>query len=337
MKIRLLIDAQLIGGTETHLMNLCRSLILRHHDCSIIFIRDYPNNPLYAQCDARDLPYSKPKSYGDLVKMIRKEQPDIIHTHGYKANIIGRLLKLICKSKLVATYHSGEPPIGRLILYNFLDRWTSFLSHNIAINALIAAQLPSPADIIPNFVDMPKQVNRVKKKGPYSIYFIGRFSPEKDPISFCNLAKMESTEFNWHAVGVGPLLKEAQNIAQDRVYFHGAISNMDDIWSDVDLLCITSTHEGIPLVLLEAMSRGIPVVSFDVGSIKNIIMNEDYVIQPFGLDHMHDSIISHFSKPLKYRKEIAEQAHQQIKNHFSSALITSQIEAVYYGCNHNVQ
>jgi hypothetical protein len=110
---------------------------------------------------------------------------------------------------------------------------------------------------------------------------------------------------------------------------------MDDIWPDVDLLCITSTYEGLPLVLLEAMSRGIPVVSFDVGSIKSIILNEDYVIEPFESEHMHDKIILHFSKALEYRKEIAEQARQQIQNQFSSALISSQIEAVYQRCLKN--
>lgn len=318
-------------------MNLCHALITHQHDCSIIFIRDYPDNPLYAQCDARNLPYSKPKCYSDLIKLIQKEKPDIIHTHGYKANIIGRMLKLICTSKLIATYHSGEPPVGRLIVYNFIDKWTSFLSHNIAINAQIASKLPRLADIIPNFVDMPKQINPVKKQGPFNIYFIGRFSPEKDPISFCKLAAMEAKEFHWHAVGIGPLLKEAQKIAQDRVHFHGAIANMDDIWPNVDLLCITSTHEGLPLVLLEAMSRGIPVVSFDVGSIKSIIQNQEYVIEPSSLTRMHDSIISHFSKPLKYREKIAEHARQQIQNHFSSTLISSQIEALYHRCIHNVR
>src|SRR3989338_3917466 len=129
MKIRLLIDAKLIGGTETHVMNLCQGLIAHKHDCKIIFI------------------------------------PFI-------------------SSNRVATYHAGEPAIGRLILYNCLDRWTSILSNNIAVNTQIAKQLPSPAEIIPNFVDMPKHTNPIKNHGPYNVYFIGRFSPEKDPLTF---------------------------------------------------------------------------------------------------------------------------------------------------------
>jgi glycosyltransferase involved in cell wall biosynthesis len=337
MKIRLLIDAKLIGGTETHVLNLCQGLIARKYDCQIVFIRDYPNNPLYAQCDARGLPYTKSKHYSDLIKLLRVEQPDIIHTHGYKANIISRLLRLFCKCKLVATYHAGEPPVGRLILYNFLDRWSSHLSHNIAVNAQIAAQLPSTADIIPNFVDMPKQKNQIKKNGPYTVYFIGRFSPEKDPLSFCQLAKMPSTDIRWHAVGTGPLLKECEKQAGNDVHFHGAITNMNDTWPKVDLLCITSTYEGLPLVLLEAMSRGIPVVSFDVGSIKTTLLNDPYIITPYDLTHMHNCILSHFSKPITSRALMAINARQHIQEHYSSDAIIPQIEALYRRCLHDTQ
>lgn len=337
MKIRLLIDAKLIGGTETHVMNLCQALIARQHDCKIVFIRDYPNNPLYAQCDARSLPYSKPKHYSDLIKILRLEQPDIIHTHGYKANIMLRVLKPMYKAKLVATYHAGEPPVGRLILYNALDRRTCFLSHNIAVNEQIAAYLPGRADIIPNFVDIPKKRSRIKEHDPYHVYFVGRFSPEKNPLAFCQLANMGSTSIYWHAVGTGPLLNACKKTAETSVRFHGAVTNMDDTWPHVDLLCITSTYEGLPLVLLEAMSRGIPVVSFDVGSIKTIILDGNYVIAPCDVTRMHHCILSHFSKPIASRELMADNARRYIEQHFSSEAIIPRIEALYRRCLHVYQ
>ena len=337
MKIRILIDAKLIGGTETHVMNLCQSLITRKHDCRIIFIRDYGNLPLYEQCKTKNIPYSKSRHYRDLIKTIHEEQPDIIHTHGYKANIIGRMLRPLFKGKLIATYHAGEPPVGRLFLYNFLDRWTSFFSHNIAVNADIAAQLPSRSDVVPNFVNIPEYINKIKAQSPYNVFFIGRFSPEKDPLSFCKLATMKPNNFYWHAVGDGPLIQEAIKIAQDKIHFYGPIINMDDIWPKVDLLCITSLYEGLPLVLLEAMSRGIPVVSFDVGTIKSIIQNNDYIIESSDLSRMHDAINSHFAKPLEYREELAKQARQTIQNNFSSPLISSKIEDIYQRCFYNDQ
>lgn len=329
MKIRILIDARIIGGTETHVMNLCKTLIEHGHDCCIIFIRHYSNNPLYAQCDAKGLPYVAPKRYQELIALLWKEKPDIIHTHGYKANILGRLLIPMRKSLPVATYHAGEPPIGRLIVYQFIDKWSSFLSYNIAVNAQIAAQLPSNVVIIPNFVELPKTANTIKKQGPYNVYFIGRFSPEKDPIAFCKLAAMPSTEFSWHAVGTGPLLNKAKLLANDKLDFQGQMADMSTIWPKVDLLCITSTHEGLPLVLLEAMSYGIPVVSFDVGSVKSVIQPTGYVIKPGDLIGMHNAIAQHFTKPLTLRKELAKTARAQIENQFSSNKIVSEIERLY--------
>src|SRR3989338_75710 len=106
MKIRLLIDAKLIGGTETHVMNLCQGILAHKHDCKIIFIRDYPNSPLYTQCHTRKIPYTQSKRYKDLIKLLRIEQPDIIHSHGYKANIISRILIPFISSNRVATYHA---------------------------------------------------------------------------------------------------------------------------------------------------------------------------------------------------------------------------------------
>lgn len=330
MKIRLLIDASMLGGVETHVINLCEGLTALHHDCQIIFVRDYPANVLYGICHDRGIAYQSYPTYSTLLKNLMAEKPDIIHTHGYKANIIGRLIGLISKSTIVSTFHAGEKPVGRLILYNFLDRWSGFFSHNICVNAAIASKLPSHAYLIPNFVSIPTMPNPLKIYEPYHIYFIGRFSPEKGPLKFCELSTLlAKNRFQFHMVGTGLLLAACEEKYPDNIQYHGACSNMDIVWPDVDLLCITSTYEGLPLVLLEAMSRGIPVVSFDVGSIKDTITDKEYVIEPFNLYRMSQCISSHFMLPLKIRKKMSQRARAKIISTFSSSVVIPEIEDVY--------
>ncbi|MFA6303025.1 MAG: glycosyltransferase family 4 protein [Legionella sp.] len=329
MKIRILLDAKQIGGVETHVMNLCEDLVRHHHDCKIIFVCNYPNNILYALCDKKGLKYTACHSFKELVTALIKDRPDVIHTHGYKANIYARFIGRLYKIPVVTTFHAGEKPVGRLKLYNFLDRWSSFLSTNIAVNTEIAKKLPSPATTIPNFVTMPELPNTLKAKPPFDIFFIGRISPEKGPLRFCEMAKSTSAEFNWHMVGTGPLAKECQKKYRKYVQFHGAISDMDLIWPKVDLLCITSTYEGLPLVLLEAMSRGIPVISFDVGSVKEVLSEPKYIIECYKLEMMQKRISEYFAQSMEERELIAKKEIERIQLNFSKDAVVPRIEAVY--------
>lgn len=329
MKIRLLIDARTPGGIETHVLNLCEGLAERNHDCMIIFVCDYTDNPLYLICNSHSISYKACRSYRELFNFLRHDKPDVIHAHGYKANILGRMIGLTCGIKVVTTFHSGEKPAGRLILYNFLDRWSSFLSLNIGVNSAIADSLPSRAQVIPNFVDMPDTPGQIKQTGPYNVYFVGRMNPEKGPMNFCQLSLMPTPDIKWHMVGAGPLLAACKEQYGNSVQFHGLVTDMEKIWPDADMLCITSIYEGLPLVMLEAMSRGIPVVSFDVGSVRDVLVDMTYVIKPFDISLMKSRIASHFMQSIDVRESISRHLRDKVISDFSSAVIIPKILALY--------
>ncbi|MFI4963049.1 MAG: glycosyltransferase family 4 protein [Legionellales bacterium] len=332
MKIRILIDAKQIGGVETHVMNLCEALALRHHEVILIFVCAYSNNGLYALCEQRGINYLSCRSFAHLKQILDESNPDIIHAHGYKANIYARLVGLMDKIPVVTTFHAGEKPVGRLIVYNALDRWSSFFSNNICVNSRIARSLPTKATLIPNFVDVPSP-NTLRDSKPFAIYFIGRVSPEKGPLEFCQLAeKSDSNALTWHMVGTGPLIEACKSRYSNAVQFHGAVGAMDGIWPKVDLLCITSFYEGLPLVLLEAMSRGIPVISFDVGSVKEVLSEPDCIIACYDLEGMKKSIGAYFAKTLQERQAMANRAIQKIRSYFSREVVVPEIESFYQKC-----
>lgn len=105
--------------------------------------------------------------------------------------------------------------------------------------------------------------------------FVGRFSTEKQPELFCKMSKYIGYEL--HAFGDGHLLN-ALKTKYPNISFHGLIKNQETIYSQIDILIMTSKFENCPMVILEAMSRGIPCVVPNVGGIPEIVSDKEGVI-----------------------------------------------------------
>lgn len=106
---------------------------------------------------------------------------------------------------------------------------------------------------------------------PYRIGFVGRFSDEKQPAIYCSLSEIQHLNgFEFHAFGDGPLFKYCKNIYTSVIY-HGNIDDVEEIYKNIDLLVLTSKFENCPMVILEAMARGIPCVAPSVGGIPEIV------------------------------------------------------------------
>ena len=123
-----------------------------------------------------------------LVRRLRRpSRPALLHTHGYKANLLGRLAGLLTRVPTVATYHAGEKPPGMLAWYDRADRWTSFLGGRIAVSRPILARLPFGGWLVPNFVAVPPRPSASAGQ-PDVVAYVGRMSLEKGPDMFCDLA-----------------------------------------------------------------------------------------------------------------------------------------------------
>lgn len=98
--------------------------------------------------------------------------------------------------------------------------------------------------------------------------FVGRFSEEKQPSIFCALSRDNS--FQYIAYGDGPLLEDLK-LLYPQVVYKGICKNTDEIYSNIDVLVMTSKFENCPMVILEAKVRGIPCVVPNVGGIPEIV------------------------------------------------------------------
>lgn len=273
-RVWLLLDSQSVGGIETHVAVLAAGLRAAGQWPTVVFWRDYGHHPLRARLEADSVPWMcLGGTLASLMAGLRRHRPDVLHTHGYKAGILGRLVGRLAAVPVVSTFHAGEPGSGRVRLYNQLDRLTAPLAHCIAVSELIRSQLPATARTIGNFLAVPPVTERDRATAGV-VAFVGRLSPEKGPDIFCRIASACAPDIPFAIFGDGPMRGALESAFGARVTFHGMV-DMTPHWSAIGLLCMPSRHEGLPMAALEAMAQGVPVAAFAVGALPDLIVPDE--------------------------------------------------------------
>lgn len=330
-EIWLLLDSRDVGGIETHILQLALGLRQFQRSVRVIFLCKYEQtHPLTITLNNANISYRFLEgSLRDLLNYTRHHRPSVIHSHGYKAAIYSRLLRLSLltshqKIRFINTFHAGEIGKGKLALYDTIDRWSApFSHHNFAVSELINQRVPSKTSVLNNFID----TTDLKPSTGEQIAFVGRLSHEKAPDRFLELAK-QHPKHSFHLYGSGPMEQELIKQLPNNVVFHGHQNSMEAIWNDIGLLIICSRYEGLPMTALEAMGRGIPVISTPVGNISKLIQSEinGWIVEPESLS----KTLSHWLELSAINKvEIQHTAQQTIGKQFSSNTVIPQILKVY--------
>jgi glycosyltransferase involved in cell wall biosynthesis len=333
--IVLLLDSSGIGGIETHVATLAAALRRAGEDAQIVFLADHGENPFHAQLRTLDLPFAVlDGQVKSLWNGLRRLRPQWLHTHGYKAGLIGRLVARLQGLPVVSTYHAGERapfPVG---LYQRLDEWTGFLAEGIAVSEPIARKLPFRAELIPNFIRIPEAISLPLRSKP-GVAFVGRLSPEKAPERFCALARLMPDRARFHLYGDGPMRPALEAEFGGHVTFHGFRADMQAAWPEIDLLVIPSRAEGLPMAALEAIARGIPLIATDVGALASVIgEGEAGFLLPDGPDEAViaaglGALESWLARDDGARRALSAQARARAIRHFGEGPALLAIRAVY--------
>jgi len=267
-----LLDARHVGGIERHVEVLCRALQAAGVPSRPVLLADHGATPARALFERAGLePLVGDGTFRELLRLLRRTRPSLVHTHGYKAGILGRPAARLAGIGVVSTFHAGERgpfPVG---LYQDVDRWTSWLGRRIAVSAPIAKGIPFPTGIVPNFIDLPPADDAVPASRIAA--FVGRLSPEKGPDLFCEAAVRSPGSIRWVMFGDGPMRAELEARYGDRVAFRG-VTDMATAWGEIGVLAITSRAEGLPMAALEALAHGVPVVAHRVGGLPDLLTPE---------------------------------------------------------------
>lgn len=236
--------------------------------------------------------FNELRSLFQVVRFLRLIRPDIVHTHMAKAGVVGRCAGLIARVPVrIHTFHGHllhgyfSPFLGRVVAFaeRACQRFTTFslvvgdatrrdlLAANIVNDSTSAVVLPAAKRL-----DRGDPMVARKEHGvPIDrivVGFVGRLTDIKRPDRFLNLAR-ELPDAHFVIFGNGPRNDSVRDEASrmDNVTVVDFSTDLASVFGSIDLMVLTSENEGVPLSLIEAASAGIPVVSFDVGGVSEIV------------------------------------------------------------------
>lgn len=239
-----------------------------------------------------------------FVSALKDLKPDVVHTHRMKENVIGSLSAWFAGGiPSLRTVH-GAPEQNaswrtpRKWVFSKLD-WlcARFLQERIvavsnSLGNTLRKILPSQKIVvIENGIDLAAVAAHLSRSSdrsngngrPFRIGIAGRLVPVKRVDIFLHTAQLFRTGHphiaaSFHVYGDGPLRSELVRLRDQLglnniVNFEGHCSDLPTQLAQLDLLMMTSDHEGLPMVLLEAMALGIPIISYAVGGIPELLDN----------------------------------------------------------------
>lgn len=127
--------------------------------------------------------------------------------------------------------------------------------------------------LVGNSITYREDVKRCFDPKAVSLLFVGRFSAVKGIPAIIEAAEADPHVASLTLVGAGELNDELRSIPASKVRFAGALAHdaVLDEMRRADILVMNSSHEGIPMTILEAMGMGLPVVTTDVGGIPEVV------------------------------------------------------------------
>jgi len=284
-----------------------------------------------------------------MLHSVREIQPDVIHTHRIKENIFGSIATLL-NGRIASLRTAHGAPEHRPAWHHIPKRAILFLdwfcgrylqSKIIAVSEDLAGILrqdypPGRIAVIENgialqaldpSIDPSKQ--RTGSKDILQIGIAGRLVPVKRVDLFIQAAQALRDQYpevnaSFHIVGDGPLRENLEWLnrqlkTENIVHFEGHSEDIMRRLKELDILLMTSDHEGLPMILLESMALQIPIIAHAVGGIPTLLEEGlcGILVQDHSPSGYARAIHELAESPEKHRK-IAQKALDRVKNRYSA-------------------
>lgn len=285
-----------------------------------------------------------------LTELCRELRPSVMHTHGYHADIVGAIAARRALVPVVATVHGFVGGGGKNELYEWLQRRAFRRMDGVMpvsrpmAEELVRAGVPRPRlHVVINAFE--RMADAMPRKGArealrlsdahFHAGWVGRLSPEKGAdIMLRALALVRQSDVRLSVVGDGPELGRLKDLAAQlgiagRVTWHGIVRDAARILPAFDTVILSSRAEGTPIVLLEAMGAGVPIVATTVGGIPDIVSPaEALLVQPDDPPALAAAIESVRSDPHGAATR-AEAARRRLADQFATEPWVRRIDEVY--------
>jgi glycosyltransferase involved in cell wall biosynthesis len=362
VKVLQLISSGGYYGAESMLLNLIDSdaLAVSQNLLAVFHNRHCPNTELYDRAVERGVHAELVLCRGRLDRqgiqnvrrMIRANAIDLVHTHGYKADLYGYSAARLEGKPVVATCHNWLSGGAMLAVYNQLDRLVLKRFDAVsAVSQTVAEMLRSfgvrheRITVIPNGIDLQDfdrgalATSRSTPSGRERVIgIVGRLDMQK---GFAYLIRALQTlhpsfpELRLLVVGEGPDRAKIEKLVAEQglssvVTIAGQQVDMPAVYAGMDIFVLPSLNEGLPMTLLEAMAASKPVIATRVGAVPTVIADGEtgVLIEPADSAALTRAIIELLNNPERCRL-LAQNARAQVERNYTAAAMTERYRELY--------
>jgi L-malate glycosyltransferase len=354
--------AHLIGstgmyGAERWILAQLRYLDQSRCPASIINLVDSPGENSAIVSEAKRLGYDAQDLYTGgrfnplgifrLAKLLRQSGVKIVHSHGYKSDVMGLIAARLSGVRVISTPHGWSrgtdkklaafETLGRVCLKLF-DRVCP-LSQSLYGGLLADGVAASRMQLVLNGVDL-KEIDeapaKAKANGTKRIGYIGQFVEGKslnDLVEAFVLLNQRDCEL--YMIGDGPCRENILRLIAAR-NGHGGIvcpGYTSDRLQDLkafDVFVLPSLSEGIPRCVMEAQAAGVPVVATDIQGVRDLVKSEQtgLLVPPRNPAALAEAIDRVLNSP-ELATRLAKAGRARIEERFSAAKMAAQYEDLY--------
>ena len=289
-----------------------------------------------------------------LVEVIRKRKIGVIHTHGYKSDIIGLLAARKAGIKCVSTPHGFSGKVSfKLAMFirvgTFMLRYfdkVAPLSEEL-VSDMARFNVPaSRVQFIRNGVDLKEidsflanetenQSTRSKKR---SLGYIGQMIPRKclaDLILMFDMLWQRDNQLCLKLIGDGVQRAELEALARSlpcagSVEFLGFRDDRLSLLREFDIFVMTSSLEGIPRCIMEAMAVRVPVVAYDIPGVDKLVEHgKTGLLAPFGSKAELAQCCQNMLSDPQLAASLAENSRQKIDQFYSAKRMAAEYEELF--------
>jgi glycosyltransferase involved in cell wall biosynthesis len=353
------------GGAERHIINLAGALNPETVEVTVCCLFSEPFMGIAAQAGINAFNVTMKNRLdlsvvGKLASIIHQNNFDIVHTHGVRANLLGRIAaRLINRKPVITTVHSllerDYPGFLRRQVNKFAE-WATrgWTDHFITVSQglkekLVAGGIPDgKITVIYNGIAIeefspsaePGAGRAMLGYGPGVplVGIVARLHPVKGHQYFLEAAKIvleQHPEVRFVVAGDGPQRPVLEEMAgqleiTEQVFFTGFVSEVRPLMADLDLLVISSLWEGFGLTAVEAMALGVPVVSTEAGGLPEVVLHGEtgLLVPPANSAALAKAIIWMLEHP-EAAKEMAKKANQAVCEKFTARVMARRTEELY--------
>ncbi|HLK08256.1 MAG TPA: glycosyltransferase family 4 protein [Candidatus Angelobacter sp.] len=360
VKVLQLISSGGYYGAENMLLNLCASQQKAGCENSLMLFYNVhaPNVEFYERARRRGLSVRMVHCQGradwravrQIEECIQEDGIELLHTHGYKADLYGYVAARRSGKPIVATCHNWVGGTAALGIYNHLDRMALKRFHGLAaVSDSVAQRLINSGVAVKKIRTIANGID-VEAFGRARPLPVFDFDGNKVVSMVARLDLQKGFEYLLRAarelcgafpglkiviVGEGPDRQAIESMIQrfglqSSVILAGQHSDMPGIYAAMDVFVLPSLNEGLPMTILEAMAASRPVIATRVGAIPTVIKDGEtgLLVDPGDVNGLRDALARLLADSDLCRR-IGSAGHDWVSRNYTSEAMALKYRQMY--------